>query len=329
MSSRLSSSFAAERALTTLAKTLDQCGVLDSVRMAIGREKPQPVRLPGFSVLSRTAGQRVIDWLLPEPTGTVEDFLFLYEAFVNSPLGMFREPWKKASEVYRGRGCRKPIFKNDGPTSSHWLTPAVLLLCVGQHFNDEQSIEWTETRNGTVYSLHVADLFLSVSPDKVYSNTARAYLRPPREAQDDHCADLKLPSCTAEHPLVWAVQKHEEDLDMAAVGWLLNTVYRAHLAGRLSNQQIYSALDAASRPAKVQTGARDEALRIATYILRGEEDRIVYPLFNVLVPDVMGYREFQTYIANPQDVDRVVSAATRERWLHKIPLIEAGDARAE
>jgi hypothetical protein len=47
------------------------------------------------------------------------------------------------------------------------------------------------------------------------------------------------------------------------------------------------------------------------------------------VPDVMGYREFQTYIANPQDVDRVVSAATRERWLHKIPLIEAGDARAE
>lgn len=309
----------ARKALTVLSDAAERGGVAPILReraLQLKDTRTEYVELPGFHLFEHAYPDAPYTWLVPKPRGDFQDIVGMWEAYVGQGrLGARSATGSPLTPISGDRTVLGPVtFRRffGGPRRlAEWYTPAAKIIAMAQHLEGQEHLRVDPIRLNSRFersrlptlSLHLADYYLEVSDEHIYSNTLQEYVRPIRPPGDATIDELSIRPLKTAHPLAVAMMECEETPPTCLHA--MNVALRGAHAGHI-------------RPAEVRLGASKSFRpdRNAA-VLEAFKALDIYgslrAVYDQLVPAVMQAADFRKEFGNPfrQSAPR---PDTVERW---------------
>lgn len=313
------------RALKVLNSAAAEGGVVQSLKERAkelqGRQLEE-VELPGFHLFDYGGTTPPYSWLVPKPRGSYEDIINYWEMYVGEvsdnrkanldPLRSIRDIRSVLSTTSFNRYFGKPR------KAACWAAPAAKIIALAQHLPGQGqeclSVEFTRTqpieRRRLVHvRMHIADLFMEVTPTSLYTNFRGVAPKISFPAGDGTLDELCIRPIRTRHPLAVAVSECEDA--PVAVQQAAAVVFRALALKQLRESDIRFS------GAYGRRASRSAAVQEAQQVLESGAGSLK-DLYDILVPSAIPAKDFREAFGNPFRHIRKVRTTTLDRWRHAL-----------
>lgn len=310
-----------KRALLVMLKGLFKDGKLarfnrtvqayDSGSMPVGT-----ARFPGFDLFTPDRSGAPYTWLLTKPNVDIATFLKIYEEFANRSLGDIRNPAKVASKIYGPHSESIKLFKGDRHESL-WLSPAILLAAAAQHLGAE-----VESKGVGSVCLRLGPCMIEVTPRGCWSNIRHCIYPATTRGIVGDWPTTRFPDVVTTNPILTSFSEVSESLPhntqyaacLLGLGLQEGTITDDWLMTQLIKQSTSIIRKGRLSPERFNLAVN--ALQRCDALLEENDQDLIPKLYQVLVPSLMGSRQFRSKFGPPTTcrAGRKARAETIQGW---------------
>ena len=281
-----------------LREFLDQC------RFLAGSSDRIPH--PGFNLFLADTYQ----WFIPKPHATVPQFLRVYEAFADRPLGDVENVGNVILDLYPGSKWARKVFTGR-KHNDMWMSPARSLLAASLWLGGE-----VEQANATCVTVRFGNGLLEVTNEGCYVNRWKSVHKAACEAFDQDAPDTTFRAVSYRNSILQAMQ--EAAASMGSKYIYACTVLATALTEEIIDRHWLKDRVMAEAPGSLvqSLAAAERSVTECTQILSEPFGHVMQNLYDSAVPNLMSAAQFRLRFGNPThgNPNRKVAGATLGRW---------------
>lgn len=249
-------------------------------------------------------------WMIPKPAATIPEFIKVYEAFADRPLGEVENPGEVILSMYPRSAWARRVFSRRGHKDM-WQSTARCLLAASLWLGGE-----VEMSGLHIVSIRFGNAILEVTSLGCWVNKRSAHHRAAHQAFDQDFPATTIQSIRYKHPLLSEMYLEAVEINQNAVfacTVLATAMYEEIIDRNWIKEQLG---DNSSKGPVRDLRSAERALQECSQILEEPGHSVLHRLYDAAVPNLMSSHEFHCRFGSPSRSrpDRNIRPATIERW---------------